>query len=175
MGEFAETVSRGGRMSLWLAEQILKDVGPEIFARKPSPGGKVINTNHPAFIFGHLSLYPARWMTVAGLDPAPAATPPGFEVLFKAGVDCHDDPVGTIYPPMKQITEAFFTAHKAALERLPSVSDDVCRSPNPGQGRIRELYPTIGGMLMFYASCHMMMHLGQASAWRRCLGLGPEM
>ena len=175
MGEYADTITRGGRMSLWLAEQMLKDVKPAIFARKPSPGGKVIETNHGAFIFGHLTLYPAKWMAVVGLDGTKTAAPAEFEGLFGAGKECRDDPEGVIYPPMEKITSAFFASHKTALGAIPILGDDVLHRPNPREGRLKEMFPTIGGVLIFYTSSHMMMHLGQMSAWRRCFGLGPVM
>lgn len=175
MGEFAETLVRGGRMSLWLAEQMLKDVTPQIFARKPSFGGKVVEANHAAFHYGHLALYPAKWLEIVGLDGASIAAPPNFADLFGAGKECKDDPSGTIYPPMKTITEAFFGSYKSALEVLPGVDDAKLRAPNPREGRMRETFPTIGGMLLFYINNHTMMHLGQLSTWRRCFGLGPVM
>jgi hypothetical protein len=37
---------------------------------------------------------------------------------------------------------------------------------------MRELFPTIGSVQAFYCGGHMMMHLGQMSAWRRMEGLG---
>jgi hypothetical protein len=175
MGEFADTISRGGRMSVGLAERLLKDVSPEIFARKPSFGGKVIEANHAAFNFGHLATYPARWLEFVGLDPAPAAVPADFTELFGAGKPCHDDPTGKIYPPMKTIMDAFFAAHKAALDVIPALDDAKLRAPNPREGRMREMFPTIGGMMVFYINNHTMMHLGQVSTWRRCFGLGSVM
>ena len=175
MSRFAEALVSGNRMSLWLAEQLLKDVKPEIFCRKPSFGGKVIDANHAGFVFGHLALYPARWLTAAGLDASPAAVPAGYEDLFDAGKECKDDPSGVIYPPMKQITEAFFASHAAALSAIGSLSDDALRGPNPREGRMREMFPTLGGLLLFYMTNHPMMHLGQVSTWRRCFGLGPVM
>ena len=175
MGRFADTITRGARMSVWLAEQMLKDVKPEFFARKPSFGSRVIETNHGAFIYGHLALYPAKWMAIVGLDGSPAAAPAGYDDLFGAGKECKDDPAGTIYPPMREITDAFFKAHKIAIETVPSVADDVLARPNPREGRIKENFPTVGGMLMFYMTNHMMLHIGQMSAWRRCFGLGSAM
>ncbi len=175
MGEYAETLVRGGRVSLWMAEQILKDVKPETFARKPNFGGKVIDTNHPAFVYGHLATYPSKWLSAIGPDASIAAAPAKFDELFAAGKPCLDDPTGTIYPPMKEITDAFFATHKAALEVLGTTDDAKLHATNPREGRMKEMFPTVGGMLMFYMTSHMMMHLGQASAWRRCFGLGSVM
>src|SRR4051812_50105800 len=98
---FAETLVRGGRMSLGMADRLLADIKPETFARKPRLGGTVVNTNHPAFVLGHLALYPARWLSAAGLDPKTAATPAGFEV-FSAGEGRPDGGTGGVFPPRKE-------------------------------------------------------------------------
>ena len=175
MGEYAETVVRGGRVSLWMAEQMLKEVKAETFARKPNFGGTVIDTNHPAFVYGHLSTYPSKWLSFLGLDGAVAAVPGTYDELFLAGKPCHDDPAGTIYPPMQEITERFFTVHKAAVDLIAKVDDAKLHAPNPREGRMKEMFPTTGGMVIFYMTSHMMLHLGQVSAWRRCFGLGSAM
>jgi hypothetical protein len=39
--------------------------------------------------------------------------------------------------------------------------------------RSREMFPTLGAVVAFYLGGHVMNHLGQLSAWRRCLGLPP--
>lgn len=175
MGQYSEMLVQSGRMSVWMAEQLLKGVTPQIFARKPTIGGKVIDANHAAFNFGHLALYPAKWLQVLGLDPKAAAAPAAFEAIFSAGKECKDDPDGTIYPAMTEITDAFFTAHKAALEAVLTVDDKKLLLPNPREGRMREAMPTAGAMLCFVINSHTMMHLGQVSTWRRCFGLGPVM
>ena len=175
MGERAESVAAGGRVSLWLAEQMLKDVKPEIFARKPRSGGLMIDTNHPAFIYGHLSLYASGCLKVAGLDPAAAEVPGAYQELFSAGKACQDDADGAIYPPMAEITGNFFRVYKATIEQIARLDDAKLGETNPREGRMREMFPTVGGMLPFLLNSHICMHVGQASAWRRCFGLGPVM
>ena len=32
-------------------------------------------------------------------------------------------------------------------------------------------FPLLGGRVLFMCNNHLMMHLGQISAWRRCMGL----
>jgi len=175
MGAYADVLVKGGRVSMWMAEQQLKDVTAAQFSRKPSLGGKIIDTNSPAFVYGHLALYPAGLAQMLGLASPKLAKPPGFEELFAAGKPCVDDPGPTIYPAMPVITEAFFTQYKTLLDLLPGVSDDHLNSPNPREGRMKEMFPTVGGMVMFMLCSHVMMHMGQISAWRRCFGLGPVM
>lgn len=171
-----ETILRGGRVSLALADRMLADIKPETFSTKPRFGSTVVNANHPAFVYGHLATYPAAWLSVSGLAAVPAAVAPAnYADLFAAGKECRDDPSRTIYPPMPEIVDAFRRTHTAALDALASLSDDKFNSPNPREGRMREMFPTLGGMLMFYMTSHMMMHLGQVSTWRRCFGLGSVM
>lgn len=173
MGQIADMIVRGQRVSIRLAEAMLKDVKPETFARKVAIGGKTIDSNHAAFVYGHLSIYPASAGKAAGYSVPPP--PAGFEDLFKAGVECRDDPERKVYPAMDAITKYFFEAHKASEAGTAGLTDDQLNGPNPREGRMKEMFPTLGGLLMFYTTSHMMMHLGQVSAWRRGFGLGSAM
>lgn len=172
MPQIADLIVATGAVSLRYAEGLLKDIEPNQFARLPAPGGKPIQTNHPAFVFGHLSLYPRRVLALCGREADAPANPPKFEDLFKNGQPCLDDPTGTIYPPMDAIVAHFMGATRAALVALPKVDDAVFAKPNPLEGRMRELFPTIGIAANFMlGGAHAMSHLGQVSAWRRCMGL----
>ena len=33
------------------------------------------------------------------------------------------------------------------------------------------MFPTVGAAINFYLTGHVMMHAGQISAWRRCMGM----
>jgi hypothetical protein len=76
---------------------------------------------------------------------------------------------------MDVITSAFFGGYRSVVEVLPGVSDEHLNSPNPREGRMKEMFPTVGGMVNFLVAQHIMMHMGQVSAWRRCFGLGSAM
>lgn len=173
MGAYADLLIRATNVSLRLSEQMLKDVKASQFARKPVLGGKVIDTNHPAFVYGHLAQYTSGLIGMLGKEAPPK--PAGFEELFAAGKPCHDDPEGKIYPAMDVITSAFFGGYRSVVEVLPGVSDEHLNSPNPREGRMKEMFPTVGGMVNFLVAQHIMMHMGQVSAWRRCFGLGSAM
>ncbi|MBX3359063.1 MAG: DinB family protein [Phycisphaeraceae bacterium] len=159
------------KLAIGYAEKLLAGITPEMFARQPSPGGALVTTNHPAFVYGHLSLYPARLMTMIGRDADRVPHPARFEELFKAGAECRDDPEGKIYPDMESITSHFMRGTRKAIEAIPSVDPALFAQPNPAEGRARELFPTIGAAANFVLGAHVMMHLGQVSAWRRCMGL----
>jgi hypothetical protein len=38
---------------------------------------------------------------------------------------------------------------------------------------MKTLFPTVGAMLAFYMDGHVLMHMGQVSAWRRMQGMPP--
>ncbi len=161
------------QLSLEYAERLLKDIPAESFGRFATVGGEVVNSNHPAFILGHLSLYPIRIVEQLGHDPAEAAFPQSYEGLFSPSAKCQDDPDGTLYPSMEELKEHFFKNYRAALEKLQSADDEIFLKENPSEGRLKELFPSIGSMHAFYVGGHVMVHLGQLSAWRRMQGMEP--
>lgn len=175
MGSIGRAIAAAGQFSVMYGEAMLKDVRPELFARKPTIGGRVIDCNHPAWVYGHLAIYSSRMCEMTGMDIGPCAKPAGWDDLFKNGTECRDDPAGTIYPQMEALTSHFLSGYKHVLARLPEVSDDVLVRANPSGGRMGELLPTVGAVAAFLLSGHPMSHLGQISTWRRCVGLGSAM
>lgn len=158
-------------LSVGYGERLLKDVTPQQFARFASPGNTVIESNHPAFAYGHLSLYGPRILSQLG-QSGPTA-PANFETIFSKDAKCVDDPSGNVYPPMAEVTQVFFDGYKAAAAALRAAPNSAFEVPNPMEGRMAALFPTLGSLHTFYCGGHLMMHLGQISAWRRMAGLGP--
>ncbi len=153
------------KFSLSYGELLLKGVQAGDFARKP----KGIDTNHPAFTYGHLALYPERLLDLIGRGDL-AQPDQKFVDLFTAGAVCQDDPAGSIYPTMDAILARFRQRYEAVLPVLAEVNDDVFARPNPNE-RMKERFPTVGLACNFLVGSHLMMHFGQMSAWRRCMGL----
>ena len=160
-------------LGLGYAERLLAGVTPDKFARLASTGRSPIRSNHPAFIYGHLSLYAPQIVAHLDGDVSNLQVPDGFEEVFSMKATCQDDPDGKIYPAMAEVTDFFFNGYRKAAEALRGADDDAMQQPNPSTGRMGEMFPTIGSMLAFYAGGHLMLHLGQMSAWRRMVGLGP--
>ena len=156
-------------VSLGYADRLLGGVSAERFARFASPGGVVVESNHPAFIYGHLSLYAPKVLIQIG-HPAPSV-PEQFEMAFSKDAACRDDPDGDLYPAMEAVLDFFHEGYRMVTGALRSTPDDVFQQPNPAPGRMKDLFPTIGSAQAFYCGGHMMMHLGQMSAWRRMEGL----
>ena len=173
MAQIGQLIAASGNLSISYSERLLTGIKPETFARLARPGGVAIQSNHPAWVFGHLSLYPARILTTLGRPTDGTAYPARYEALFKNGVECRDDTAGSIYPPMAEMTAFFFQGYKTANAAVAAAPDDLLDKLNPAEGRMRELFPTIGAAINFYLGGHMQNHLGQLSAWRRAAGLGP--
>lgn len=156
-------------VSFAYGERLLKDVSAARFARFAAPGGVVVESNHPAFIYGHLALYAPKVLLQIG-HPAPRV-PAEFEVAFSKDATCRDDVDGDFYPAMEEVLAVFREGYRMVTGGLRSAPAEVFERPNPAEGRMLELFPTIGSVQAFYCGGHMMMHLGQMSAWRRMEGL----
>ncbi|HAD60267.1 MAG TPA: hypothetical protein DCG12_13570 [Planctomycetaceae bacterium] len=159
------------QLSLGYAHRLLTDVSTDRFARLSAPGGQTIQSNHPAFIYGHLSTYAPR--ILEDLGAAVLEIPDGFTELFAKDTDCQDDADGSIYPAQDAITEFFFAGYEAVAAALQAADESVYQGPNPLGGRMTELFPSLGSLHNFYVGGHVMIHMGQMSAWRRMEGLGP--
>ena len=158
------------QLSMGYAERLLTNVPTDRCGRFARIGGVVVESNHPAFIYGHLSLYAPRVLQQIE-HPAPRV-PDYFQDLFSKDATCRDDADGDLYPPMDDITSFFFEGHRMLAGALRSTPDATFDRPNPAEGRMKELFPTLGSVQTFYCGGHMMMHLGQMSGWRRMQGLG---
>ncbi len=172
MGALAHAIADNGGLSVGFAEMLLKDIPSEKTALLPRVGGQIIQTNHPAFILGHLSIYPKRIAALAGLGEDFVPNPAGFEDLFAAGKECVDDPEWKVYPRLDRITEHYFAGHRKLLAALPEVNDEALAQPHGMPSDFAKRFQTKAGLLGFYLGGHQMMHMGQISAWRRCMGMG---
>lgn len=169
MGVLASTLVPLCRVSLGFADATLKDVKASDFGKMPSG----VKCNTPAFVFGHLATYPDRILEMIG-RPELAKPDQKFMDLFSAGKECVDDPKGTTYPPMEEIVKRFRDRHAALVGVLAEVTDETFAKPNPNE-KMKDRFPTLGIMVTFMMTSHIMMHMGQISTWRRCMGLGPCM
>ena len=167
-----EYIVPGVRQNLAYAERLLKGIPAQLSARKPVVNGTLIECNHPVFVFGHLAIYPSQLAQMAGISSDGLEVPERYGSLFQMGSPCQDDPDGTIYPSLVEVSERFFSGMRAVLERLPEVSQQGMDAPLEHPGR-RERFGTVGAFTAYVLLAHPQSHLGQVSVWRRCMGLGP--
>jgi hypothetical protein len=165
-------IAASARLGLGYAERLLKDVTPQQFTRFARIGDTLIESNHPAFIYGHLSLYACRVIEGVGADATRYQPSEKFVELFSKDATCVDDPDGSIYPAMDDVTSALLEGYRAAAAALEAAPDDLFIAENPSEV-MREKFPTTGAMYTFYIGGHFMLHIGQMSAWRRAMGMGP--
>jgi hypothetical protein len=164
---FADVVIAPFKMTRGYAEALTKDIPADKFASMPHP-----TMNHPAFIIGHLSIYPNRLFQILG-KPEKVVEKAGFADLFAAGKPCVDQPGH--YPHKDEIVSYFFERYQAIADEVATLPDETFLGENPMQGRMKELLPNLGSALIFMLHNHTMMHLGQLSAWRRAMGLPSAM
>jgi len=171
MGVVTEAIAADLEHILKGADRLGDPIAPGHFARFPVGKDGVVVTNHPAFAFGHLSLYPGWLLDATGFGGDGVRAPEGYEVLFKAPVPCHDDPDGSIYPGKDELLGVFRRGYAAVVAALRGMDDARLGEPTPIE-RFAERFPKLGGTLMFVFLGHTMMHMGQVSAWRRMMGYG---
>lgn len=165
-------IAASARLGLAYAERLFRDVRADQFARFARIGDTVIESNHPAFVCGHLCLYPSQIVTGIRGDGSSFSPPASYKQLFSKDAKCVDDPEGTIYPSRDELVNNLLDGYRAAATALESAEDDVFSDANPNVP-MRERFPTKGAMYAFYVGGHFMVHMGQLSAWRRGMGLGP--
>ena len=172
MPHIGPMIAASAKLGLGYAERLLKDIPDDKYARFAQVQDTIIESNHPAFIYGHLGLYASRVIAELGCD-ASAYTPSAeYEEIFSKDAVCVDDPDNSIYPAMDEVNNHLFTNYQAAIAALEQAEDEVFQQQNPNE-TMREKFATIGAMHGFYVGGHFMMHMGQMSAWRRMAGLGP--
>ncbi len=173
MGQMGAMIADTASVGIRNANKLAAGIPANRFARLASPGGKPIQSNHPAFVFGHLCLYPAKVQQLLGGEPGETQAPGGYDALFSKDVSCQDDSSGSLYPPADELIAFFNRGYAAALESLRLASDEQLTAANPLDTPLKQLCPTLGALLNFYMTGHVTTHLGQLSAWRRMEGLPP--
>ena len=171
MNTIGPMIAASAKLGLGYADRLLKDVKPELFSTFANGSGAMIESNHPAFIYGHLSLYAPRVVSELGGDTSKIHPTDRFTELFSKDATCVNDESCNIYPSMDEIVETFRLSHQAAISALEAAEDSSFQKSNPNEA-MQKLFPTIGAMHAFYVGGHFMLHMGQMSAWRRMIGLG---
>ena len=171
MGQVGSMLADAGTVGMRYARRLLDSIPADRFARIATPGGTAVPSNHPAFNVGHLTCYPVKIAELLGMDPTAATAPANFVALFSKDNQCVDDPDGTVYPSKDEILSVFTRTYEAAFHALRECDDSLLLAPNPVDSPLKNICPTLGSMLAFYAIGHVTSHLGQISTWRRMEGM----
>ncbi len=173
MGQSGAMIADAGTVGLRYAKRLLEGLPADRYGRFATPGNQVVESNHPAFILGHLSLYPAKVLALLGSDAAAVQPPEEYHTLFSKEAKCVDDPDHNIYPAIEELSGVFVHVYEKALEVVRQASDEQLAAENPIDTPMKQVCPTLGALLCFYLTGHLTTHLGQLSAWRRMEGLPP--
>lgn len=166
-----QIISESLQISLRYAEKLAEDVPAGDFGKLARVDGHAIDSNNPAFVYGHLCIYAPRIISELGGDASQYAVDDAWNELFSPKAQCQDDPDCKIYPDKEVLVTRLINSYQAAMEILGATADSQFEQPNPNEP-MRSKFATIGGMHSFYCGGHIMIHMGQISAWRRMMGLG---
>jgi hypothetical protein len=173
MGRHAKVLADAAVLGPRYAQRLCKDIPANIFGSLATPGGVTIDSNHPAFVIGHLNLYPVRVLDFLKL-PTDQVTPPElYQKLFSKDAKCVDDRTCELYPHKDELMTFFERSYHIALESLRQADDELLLADNPVDSPMKQLLPTLGSVIGFYLGGHVMSHCGQISAWRRMQLLPP--
>ncbi len=161
----AQLIVPSANYNLRYAEQLVSTIPAEIFARMPMK-----EFNSPAFYIGHLSIYCDRICTLLGRADLAKPLPYGREV-YEGSARCVEQ--AGLYAEKDLLVSTFRQRQRQAIEVFACASDQALAAEHPAEGRFKEMFPTVGGVTAFLLTDHTSIHLGQISAWRRAMGLGP--
>jgi len=164
---FSLAIAACGDATVGYATALLEPIPAEVFAHLPHA-----EVNHPAFVVGHLGLYLNKTLELVGR--ADACVAPPFEVAtFEDGAPCVEQ--DGRYPGKDVLLPYFLEHSRTMLDAVRGTAAETFAAENPMEGRMKEMFPTIGVAVNFLVNNHAMMHLGQISTWRRLMGLGSAM
>jgi hypothetical protein len=161
-GSMVEEISRSFALNIRYAQNLLQDVSNDQMTSQPVAG-----MNHPAWIVGHLT---HSFQAIGGEMGIAAWLPEGWAERFGTGSALADDP--SQYPPQAELIEVFNDAAERVSNRLKQLSDLSLSEPLPDE-RYRHVFPTLGSAALHILTCHLSVHLGQLSAWRRAMRMKP--
>lgn len=149
------------RFTLDFAEKLAADIDDGDLCTLPHPG-----MNHPAWILGHVALGSDLVAKLLGKD---MVTDAKWMAKFGPGSTVNGD--RSDYPSKEELLSTMRQTHAYAIECLESAEESALAAANSTPFFPTE-FPTVGHLIVHLMTTHAAMHLGQLSAWRRCVGKG---
>ncbi len=148
------TAAENYRFNSRFLKQTVSDLSPEEWLKRPSE-----NTNHIAWIVGHMAFCRSRVLHFMGTE----WTQPALEI-FGRGKKLMED---SAYPSPESLLSTWSEAGHAMAAALESVSEDLLSKP------ATEGPPSLDGKvsgIVSFMAIHETYHLGQASYLRSWMG-----
>jgi uncharacterized damage-inducible protein DinB len=145
--------------------KLVADLTDDQLVAQPAP-----NTNHPAWVLGHLLQVDHSFLSLIAAQPVPA----WIDDAWKATYGNKSQPVAdrSKYKPKQFYIDGLIAVREQIINRLKEMKPADFQAPHPDPAR-RERFPTVGHMVMFLGTWHEAYHSGQLSTWRRVQGLPP--
>ncbi|TWT98115.1 DinB superfamily protein [Botrimarina colliarenosi] len=139
--------------------KLVSDVADADFAAQPVEG-----INHPAWLFGHIATYHD---VIGQLLRGEAFDNPWDSPCGKNSFPGADR---SAYPSKEAILARHEAGVAAAVEAIAASTPDAWSRPleHPTWGK---QFATVAPAVVFLATTHQGLHLGQLSGWRRAMGL----
>jgi hypothetical protein len=150
------------RFNLDRARVLVSDLSDEQMVLQPH--GVI---NHPAWTLGHLA---ATSNSLAGLLGLESTFPDAWRDACRTGGTPDGD--AAAFPSKGQLLEQLAHQHERVGGAIETADPALFAREHP-HPRARARFPTIGDTAAFLMSVHEANHLGQITAWRRAVGLGP--
>lgn len=147
-----------GRLNLQYAQANLADIPDEKMTALPA--GLV---NHPAWIVGHIASAAEEAVRLLG---GQAACTDEAAALFGEPPAADAGP----FPGKQELIAAMMDSHARLEKAIEAASDELLAQPLPDE-KMREVFPTIGDMVIGVLTMHTAAHLGQLTAWRTAMGM----
>ncbi len=149
------------RFTLFYADKLVADIDDADMTVIPHPG-----MNHPAWILGHLALVADLVAKVVG---QPMQT--GTRAMVTYGPGSKPEADRSRYPSKAELLSDLQRYSERAIALASSATSAQLNAPNQTPFFPAE-FPLMGDLLTHMLSTHPAAHLGQLSAWRRCVGKG---
>ncbi len=143
------------------AKLLVNDIDDADFARQPHEG-----MNPPAWILGHLVLAADFVPMLLGQEKA---TDDQWMATYGPGSTPTDD--RSAYASKEVLLDLMQSTYARAIESARAATDQQLTAPNETPFLANQL-PTVGDLMGHLLTTHGSAHLGQLSAWRRCVGKG---
>ncbi|TWT55466.1 DinB superfamily protein [Thalassoglobus neptunius] len=156
-----EPVLNAFRFTKSFAHLLAADIDDREMAQIPHPG-----MNHPAWILGHVALGADL---VAKLLGEPTLTDEEWLRVYGPGSTCSED--RSVYPTKSSLLTKLDDVYEAVEKMIAAATPAQLSAPN-ATPFFPEQFPTTGDLIVHLMTTHASMHLGQLSAWRRCVGKG---
>ena len=151
-------------MNLRYCKSLIADIADADFCKQTS--GIV---NHPAWTMGHLCAVNGTALGLLGRD---SVMEEGLARRFGRGSVPEAD--RSSYPAKEEFWSLFEKQMQSLSEGVNGVDDSQLEAPMPLE-RLAARFPRVGDAVVYMTTAHPAIHLGQLSAWRRAMGMGPTM